>query len=40
MFTGYDGPAAMNVHRPVAIFTSDRTSAPVESSLPVYNIYG
>ena len=35
MFTGHDGPAAMNVYWSVAIFTSDWTSGPVGSSLPV-----
>ena len=34
MFTGHDGAAAMNVYWSMAIFTSDRTSRPVESSLP------
>ena len=34
MFTGHDGPAVMNVYWSVAIFTSDRTSGPVGSSLP------
>ena len=34
MFTGHDGPAAMNVYRSVVIFTSDRTSGPVGSSPP------
>ena len=38
MFTGHDGPAAMNVYWSVAIFTSDRTSGPVRSSLPVVSI--
>ena len=37
MFTGHDGAAAMNVYWSMAIFTSDRTSRPVESSLPVFN---
>ena len=35
MFTGHDGPTTMNVYWSVAIFTSDRTSRPVVSSLPV-----
>ena len=29
MFTGRDGPAAMNVYWSVAIFTSDQTNGPV-----------
>ena len=36
MFTGHDGPTAMNVYWSVAIFTSDQTSDPVGSSLPVF----
>ena len=34
MFTGHDRWAAMDVYWSVAIFTSDRTSRPVGSSLP------
>ena len=34
MFTRHDEPVAMNVDCSVAIFTRDRTSGPVESSLP------
>ena len=33
MFTGHDGPAAMNVYWSVAIITSDQTSGLVVSSL-------
>ena len=29
MFTGHDGPTAINVYWSVAIFTSDRTSGPM-----------
>ena len=36
MFTGHDGPAAMNVYWSVGIFTSDWSSGPVGSSVPVY----
>ena len=36
MFTGHDGPAVMNVYWSVTIFTSDRTSGQVGSSLPDY----
>ena len=38
MFTGHGGPVTMNVYWSVAIFTSDRTSGPVGSCLPAYNI--
>ena len=38
MFTGHDGRVAMNVYWSVAIFTSDQTSGPVESSPPVLTI--
>ena len=38
MFTGHDWPTAMNVYWSVGIFSSDRTSRPVGSSVPAYYI--
>ena len=38
MLTGHDGPAAMNVYWSVAIFTSDRTSGPVGSFRPDWEL--
>ena len=39
MFTEHDGPTAINVYWSMGIFTSDRTSGPVGSSLPVTDVY-
>ena len=36
MFTGHNGPPTMNGYWSMAIFTSDRTSGPVGSSLPAF----